>query len=110
MMTEPTFDFQALRQAAGRATGLMRVLSNVDRLLLLCHMIEGERCVSDLESLTGIAQPTLSQQLGVLREEGLVYTRREGRQIYYSLNSPEALAVLQVLHQQFCDVGDKNEH
>ena len=47
-------------------------------------------------------QPTLSQQLGVLREEGLVNTRRDGKNIYYSLDSPQVLAVMKVLYAQFC--------
>ena len=49
-----------------------------------------------------VSQPTLSQQLGVLREEQLVSTRREGKQIFYRIDSPEALAVMQVLYEQFC--------
>lgn len=92
-----------LRQSAAQASALLKTLSNIDRLILLCHITEGELCVSELETITGIAQPTLSQQLGVLREEGLVSTRREGRQIYYSIDSPQAMAVLQVLYQQFCE-------
>lgn len=99
---EKNLDVNALRQSAGKATSLLKVLSNSDRLLLLCQLTEGELCVSELEAITGIEQPTLSQQLGVLREEGVVSTRREGRQIFYSIDSPSALAVMQVLYQQFC--------
>jgi DNA-binding transcriptional ArsR family regulator len=58
--------------------------------------------VGELETLLGIGQPTLSQQLTVLREEGLVSTRREGKHIHYRLASPQALALMQVLHEQFC--------
>jgi DNA-binding transcriptional ArsR family regulator len=78
------------------------VLANPDRLLLLCQLTRGEHCVSELESALGIQQPTLSQQLGVLREEQLVHTRREGKQIYYSIASQEAQAVMQVLYEVFC--------
>ena len=63
---------------------------------------DSERCVSELEEKLEIYQPTLSQQLTVLREEKLVKTRREGKQIYYSLESSQALAVIEVLYQQFC--------
>lgn len=80
----------------------MKILSNPDRLLLLCQLTEGERCVSELEDLVGIAQPTLSQQLGVLRTEGLVTTRRVGKNIYYQIASPQTLAIMQVLYEQFC--------
>ena len=80
----------------------MKALSNPDRLLLLCQLTEGEKRVGELEELVGIGQPTLSQQLGVLREEGLVSTRREGKNISYQIASPQALAVMSVLFQQFC--------
>lgn len=102
MPAATTLDPVALRQAADQACRLMKVLSNPDRLLLLCHLVEGETRVGELEALSGIAQPTLSQQLGVLREEGLVSTRREGKNIHYSIDSPQALAVMALLYQQFC--------
>lgn len=97
-----TLDPAVLRKAADGACRLMKALSNPDRLLLLCHLAQGESRVGDLEELTGIGQPTLSQQLGVLREEGLVATRREGKSIHYSVDSPQALAVMGVLYEQFC--------
>ena len=95
-------DMQAMRLAATKAGGLLKALANRDRLLLLCQLSHGEHCVSELEEVLGIQQPTLSQQLGVLREERLVDTRREGKQIFYRIASEEALAVMQVLYQQFC--------
>lgn len=96
-------DPAAMRTAAARACGLLKVLGNPDRLLLLCQLSQGPLCVSELESTVGIGQPTLSQQLGVLREEALVSTRREGKQIFYSIASDEAQAVLQVLYQLYCN-------
>ena len=77
-------------------------LANPDRLLLLCQLSQGERNVSDMEQLLGIQQPTLSQQLAVLRREGLVETRRDGKQIFYRIASPDALAVIATLYQLFC--------
>jgi len=70
--------------------------------MILCEISQHERCVSELEEKLEIYQPTLSQQLTVLRKEKLVKTRREGKQIYYSLESSQALAVIEVLYQQFC--------
>ena len=95
-------DFQAMQQAAAKAGGLLKVLANSDRLLLLCQMSQGEYCVSELDAMTGIKQPTLSQQLCVLREEQMVSTRREGKQIFYSIASPEATAVMKVLYELYC--------
>ena len=95
-------DLAELRRAAVAASTLLKVLGNSDRLLLLCQLTQGEYCVSDLEALTGVRQPTLSQQLTVLRDENMVATRREGKQIFYSIISKEAMAVMQVLYEQFC--------
>lgn len=95
-------DLDAMQSAAAQACGLLKTLANPDRLLLLCQLTQGEYCVSELESMLGIQQPTLSQQLGVLREEQLVSTRREGKQIFYRIASQEAMAVMQVLYELFC--------
>lgn len=97
-----TPDIDLLRANASAAGQLLKALANPDRLLLLCQLSEGERNVSELEALLGILQPTLSQQLAVLRREGLVETRREGKQIFYRISSPAALAVINTLYQQFC--------
>lgn len=103
----PDIDLETMRSSASRTCAMLKTLSNPDRLLLLCHISQGESCVSDLEEALDIHQPTLSQQLGVLRDEGLVTTRRDGKFIYYSVASKEAMAVMQVLYEQFCDVRPK---
>ncbi|MDM8348710.1 metalloregulator ArsR/SmtB family transcription factor [Pseudomonas sp. sp1636] len=105
---EQILDIQQLRANADAAGQLLKALANPDRLLLLCQLAQGERNVSELESLLGIQQPTLSQQLAVLRREGLVETRREGKQIYYRISSPAALAVINTLYQLFC-AGEAHE-
>lgn len=102
MTTTTQPDLLKLEAAAAEAGKLLKVLSNPDRLLLLCQMTQGEFSVRELELMTGIAQPTLSQQLTVLRDEVLVTTRRDGKQIFYTIASKEALAVLQVLYQLYC--------
>ncbi|WP_047248081.1 ArsR/SmtB family transcription factor [Chromobacterium subtsugae] len=91
-----------MRAAAGQACGLLRALSNEDRLLLLCQLSQGEQSVGELEQAVGIRQPTLSQQLGVLRNEGLVATRRDGKRIFYAVADPNALSVLATLYQLYC--------
>jgi DNA-binding transcriptional ArsR family regulator len=100
--TRTPMDLERLRLAADSACRLMKALSNPDRLLLLCQLTDGEKRVGELEALVGITQPTLSQQLGVLRDEGLVATRREGKSIHYRIASTQALAVMQTLFDQFC--------
>lgn len=91
-----------LRDSASKACALLKALANEDRLLLLCQLTQGERNVGELEALSGIRQPTLSQQLGVLRDEGMVHTRRMGKFIYYSLASFEVVSVMQTLSGLYC--------
>lgn len=101
-MDTSTLDLDKMKASAGNACRLMKVLSNPDRLMLLCQLSQSEKRVGELEEILGIVQPTLSQQLTVLREEELVTTRRDGKSIYYQIASPQALAVMNVLFEQFC--------
>ena len=81
---------------------LLKAMAHEDRLLLLCQLTQGEQNVGELEATVGIRQPSLSQHLGVLREEGLVAARRQGKYIYYSLASHEVIAIMQTLSALFC--------
>ena len=98
----PTLDLERMHQAAQDACVLLKTLSNADRLMLVCQLAHGEKCVSELEASLGIGQPTLSQQLGVLRENQMVSTRREGKNIYYRIANPKALALIDVLYAEYC--------
>ncbi|MCU4120657.1 ArsR/SmtB family transcription factor [Variovorax sp. N23] len=103
MSTTPTvIDPELLRGAAGQAVGVLKLLANPERLLLLCQLSQGEMCVSDLEQTLGIHQPTLSQQLGVLRGDGVVQTRREGKNIFYSVADPAILEIITLLYRLYC--------
>ena len=105
-METTTLDLEKMKTSADHACRLMKVLSNPDRLLLLCQLSQGEKRVGELEEILGIVQPTLSQQLTVLRDEELVTTRRDGKNIYYKIASPQALAVMNVLFAQFCETQE----
>jgi ArsR family transcriptional regulator len=100
-------NLEMMHSSADDACRLMKVLSNRDRMMLLCQMSQGEMCVGELEEVLDVHQPTLSQQLTVLRNEELVQTRREGKQIYYSLSNRVALDVMNVLYQNYCSIQPK---
>lgn len=80
----------------------LKVLSNSDRLKILCVLVEGELNVQQIEDHTGVQQPTLSQQLTVLRKHCMVSTRREGKQIFYQVADPKVLVLMQTLYQLYC--------
>jgi DNA-binding transcriptional ArsR family regulator len=102
-------DIIVARASASQACALLKTLANEDRLLILCQLSQGARNVGELETLLDIRQPTLSQQLTVLRKEGLVTTERKGKYIYYSLSSIEALHVIQTLYELYCG-NSKEKH
>lgn len=95
-------DTRKMRRAASQASGILRLLANEDRLLLLCQLTQGERCVGELETLLGIHQPTLSQQLSVLRAEHAVTTRRAGKNVYYAIADERIRQVLSLLYRMYC--------
>lgn len=104
--TETLPDLEAIRQAASAATAVLSALANENRLLLLCQLSRGERSVGELEAELDLHQPTLSQQLSVLRAENLVATRRDGKRVFYSIADVRVLALLDTLYEQFCPRKD----
>ncbi|MDR2882024.1 MAG: metalloregulator ArsR/SmtB family transcription factor [Azoarcus sp.] len=98
----PSFDKQTLRAHAQQACALLKTLANEDRLLLLCMLVDTQKNVSELESLTGITQPTLSQQLGVLRREKMVETQKVGKHVFYQIQDEHATDILRTLYGIFC--------
>ena len=106
-MASQKMSIERMNTAAGEATAVLRALANESRLLLLCQLSNGELCVSDLEERLDIHQPTLSQQLGVLRTEGLVTTRREGKKIFYSIRDARILTLLRTMYEVFCPKAER---
>ena len=91
-----------MKKNAEKAVNLLKGLANENRLMLMCVLCEGELSVGALNERIRLSQSALSQHLAVLREQGLVCTRREGQTIYYSLSESSALKVIQLLHDEFC--------
>lgn len=104
MSADPA-DLERLRDKAPQAAELLRQLANPNRLLILCHIVGGERSVGQIEQDLGIRQPGLSQQLAELRQAGLVRTRRQSRSIYYSIADERVQAVMATLWEIFCNEG-----
>ncbi|MGB5688508.1 MAG: metalloregulator ArsR/SmtB family transcription factor [Woeseiaceae bacterium] len=101
--TYPASDMQL---HASDAAGLMKALGNESRLMILCVLAEGERSVSDLNTIVPLSQSALSQQLARLRQQGLVKTRRESQTIFYSLADGPADRVITLLHDIYCGTAD----
>ena len=96
-------DGEAMRVHAADASRVLKALANEKRLLLLCQLVEGECSVGELNARVDLSQSALSQHLAVLRDEGLVTTRREAQTIYYALVAGPAQRILATLHAIYCD-------
>jgi ArsR family transcriptional regulator, virulence genes transcriptional regulator len=91
-----------LAGTAEAATDFLKALAHGGRLMILCHLVERERSVAELEQLLNVRQSTVSQMLARLRQEGLVEARREGKTIYYRLTDERTRPLLELIHEMFC--------
>jgi ArsR family transcriptional regulator len=91
-----------MKENAARAAAFLKSLAHEGRLMILCHLGQGEKSVSELEDLLQIRQAAVSQMLARLRQERLVSTRRDGKTIYYSLQDGNATQVIGLLYDLFC--------
>ncbi|GLK86895.1 ArsR/SmtB family transcription factor [Ancylobacter defluvii] len=98
-------DVADMKARVGDASAFLKKLSNPDRLLVACALVDGERSVRELEDMLGIRQPGLSQQLAGLREAGLIVGRKEGKQVFYRLADPRVETFIATMHALFCAPG-----
>lgn len=91
-----------MAERAGQASNLLKALAHEGRMMILCHLIEGEKSVSELEALLDQRQAAVSQQLARLRSEGLVRCRRDGKARLYAVADPRASAIVALVHELFC--------
>jgi len=96
-------DFDTMQRNATDAVTLLKGLANESRLMIMCVLTEGEVSVGELNKRIELSQSALSQHLAVLRDQGLVKTRRESQTIYYSLAETPAMNIIELLHGVYCD-------
>lgn len=99
---QDSVDFEAMHRNASEAVRLLKSLANESRLMIMCVLAEGEISVGQLNNRIDLSQSALSQHLAILREKGLVETRRQSQTIYYSLADSPAIGLIQKLHDIFC--------
>ena len=97
-----SMNLQEMTQTAEEVSDLMKVLSNKNRLMILCQLVEGEKSVGALARLLDLREASMSQQLALLRKDGLVKTRREGQTIHYALARGDISQLMQFLYETYC--------
>jgi DNA-binding transcriptional ArsR family regulator len=100
--------FDEMNRHAAAAAGLLKALAHPERLMVLCQLIEGEKGVGELLAHSQLGQSAFSQQLSVLRRNGLIRSRKVSQQIYYSLMSDAVADVLGVLQTHFCHSDEES--
>lgn len=98
----PVIDAETMRSHAGEAARLLKTLGNEKRLMVLCLLVGGEQSVGELNARLALSQSALSQHLAVLREDGMVTTRRDAQTIFYSLAEGPAQRIIETLHGIYC--------
>lgn len=96
------FDPATLEANAAAAEAFLRSLASRHRLMVLCSLVEGEASAGELARRLGLSQSNLSRHLAMLREEGLVSTRRERTTIHYRIASERVRPILEALYRLFC--------
>ncbi|MFZ5964951.1 ArsR/SmtB family transcription factor [Thalassococcus sp. BH17M4-6] len=99
-MTDEEFD--RIVEKATTASAFLKAISHEGRLMILCHLVSGEKSVTELEDLLSARQAAVSQQLSRLRLEGLVVPRRDGKAIYYRLADDKPRKMLECVYDLFC--------
>lgn len=108
ILFRPDGDRSQMAEQARKASELLKSLAHESRLLILCLLTDGEKTVSELEEILDLPQAAVSQQLARLRFDRLVTTRREGRNIYYSIATKEVSSVVGTLYGLFCGVPEES--
>lgn len=102
-------NIQDMEVTADRVAELMKVLSHKHRLMVLCQLVEGEKSVGELARLLDIRETAMSQQLALLRKDGLVAPRREGQTIYYALARDDIRRLMEFLYETYCGPDGRAE-
>ncbi|MFD1341889.1 ArsR/SmtB family transcription factor [Litorisediminicola beolgyonensis] len=95
-------EIEEIVSKATSAASFLKAISHEGRLMILCHLVSGEKSVTELEDLLSARQAAVSQQLSRLRLEGLVVPRREGKAIYYRLADDKPRKMLECVYELFC--------
>jgi DNA-binding transcriptional ArsR family regulator len=102
-------DPAAMARQADTAVDLLKALANPQRLRILCLLIEGERNVSEINGVVSISQSALSQHLAVLREKGLVTTRKQSQTVFYQVAEGPVHQIIETLHDLYCPIVPEGE-
>lgn len=93
---------EIMQKNAEKAESVLKILANKNRLMILCHLVKGEKSVSEIKGLVGLSGSALSQHLSRMRSLNLVNTDKRGLEVFYRIENPEIEAILSTLYLIYC--------
>lgn len=102
MKTTIQTPLDVMQRNANQAEAMLKLLANAKRLMILCHLVQGEKSVGELAVLVGLSASSLSQHLSKMRIQGLIESEKRGQMVYYSIQNPEIQAILSTLYLIYC--------
>ena len=98
-----------MSENAEKVETLLKAMANRQRLMILCQLLKSEMSVSAITQAIGLSPSAVSQHLSVLRNDGLVTTRREAQTIYYSIGNKQVLQLIETLYIMFCQSEEEQQ-
>lgn len=93
---------EVMQRNAVKAEAMLKLLANAKRLMILCHLVKGDKSVGHLSDLIGISPSALSQHLTRMRNLNIVEADKKGQMVYYRISNPEVEAILSTLYLIYC--------
>ena len=93
---------EVMQRNAAKAEAMLKLLANAKRLMILCHLVKGEKSVGQLADLVGLSPSALSQHLAKMRDLKMVEADKQGQMVYYRISNPEVEAILSTLYLIYC--------
>jgi DNA-binding transcriptional ArsR family regulator len=103
MKDKKNSSLEVMQRNAHKAEKMLKLLANKNRLMILCHLVKGEKSVGQLVNLVGISSSALSQHLSKMKKENLLKDNKQGQMVYYRIINPEVEAVLSTLYLIYCN-------
>lgn len=102
MNPHPIIDLIGKQEQIETAARALKAISHPLRLKMLCVIGEGEVCVQDIVEAVGTSQSNISQHLAILRDKGVLLTRKDANRVYYRVGDQRILQLIVMMREVFC--------
>jgi DNA-binding transcriptional ArsR family regulator len=105
ILDQPSFSLIDKQEHIELAARSLKAIAHPLRLKILCVIGEEEACVQQIVDAVGTSQSNISQHLAILREKGVLQTRKDANRVYYRVTDQRTLQLVSLMRDVFCNVG-----